>query len=372
MPLCIRCHREMGETPFCPHCGARQERNPKGKRTRANGTGTAYKRGQTWTAMVVLGYYQDDDGNQHRVSRTKGGFKTKTAALEYCALLKSQKEKACAPLLQEYWRTYSTTDMDRLSNSKYTAYTIAWNKLKKLHARPVDQITVAELRSVVGKVCTTYYTAKDAKSVLMHLFNLAGADGNANKDLPTYINLPQLKEREREPFTDEEQAMLWKSYDQGNENAAIPLIMIATGMMTGEMRRLKKSMIDLDNRVIKGAGIKTNVRKKLSIVLPDDICPILEDIMEKAEGDMLYPITETAFYSRYYKALEDAGIKRHLTPYSCRHTTATRHTITEHTPPQVVARIMRWSSTKMMDRYVHVSDSEAIEAANAISRPKKP
>lgn len=372
MPVCIRCRKEMDATSFCPHCGARQEKKAPLSRCRANGTGTAYKRGKTWTAMVVLGYYMDDEGKEHRVSRTKGGFKTKTAALEYCAVLKNQKEKANAPLLQEYWHTYSTTDMDRLSESKYTAYTIAWNKLKKLHARPVDQITVAELRSVVGKTCPTYYTSRDAKALLMHLFRLAGADGNANKDLPTYINLPQLKEREREPFTDEEQAMLWLSYDNGNVNAAIPLIMISTGMMPGEMRRLKKSMIDLENRVIKGAGIKTNVRKKLSIVLPDDICPILEDIMEKAQGDMLYPLTETAFYNHYYNALDEAGIKRHLTPYSCRHTTATRHTITEHTPPQVVARIMRWSSTKMMDRYVHVSDTEAIEAANAISRPKQP
>lgn len=56
---------------------------------------------------------------------------------------------------------------------------------------------------------------------------------------------------------------------------------------------------------------------------------------------------------------------------SCRHTTATIHAVDEHTPPQVLQKIMRWSSTKMMDRYVHPDDSDAHEAANTMKRPDR-
>lgn len=370
MPNCIRCHKPIDETPFCPHCGAKQARPNQTTKSRANGTGTAFKRGKTWTAQVIVGYYDSGDGKLHRITKSKAGFKTKTAALEHCAKLKLEQERKTAPILAYYWDLYSRTAMERLSDSKRQAYAIAWNKCSKMAKVPVDTITVADLRQLVADKCPTHYPARDLKSLMTHLFRLAGADGHANKDLPSYIDLPPLHETERSPFTDEEQCMLWASYDQGNRNAAIPLIMIATGMMPGEMRRLTVGMIHLHERKIINAGIKTKVRKELSILLPDDICPVIEDEMEGKDG-LLYPITEQAFYDRYYKALAAAGIARHLTPYSCRHTTATRHTINEHTPPQVVARLMRWSSTKMMDRYVHPTDEAAQDAANALKRPPK-
>lgn len=368
MGNCIRCRKSFEDTPFCPWCGARQEKKQKVVKARANGTGTAYKRGKTWTASITLRYYTDENGKNHRINKTKGGFKTKTAALEYCLQLKNEHTNKSVPMLLDYWMTYTHSAYEKLSKSKQIAYDIAWKRLKPLHALPIDSITVSDLREVVRKECRSYYTAHDVKILLSHLYKLAGADGFVNKDLPSYIELPKLEEKEREPFTDEEQRLLWKFYDEGGKDAALPLVMIATGMMPGEMRKLRVEMVDLENRKITGAGMKTDVRKKLSIILPDDICPVLEDVMEGRTDGFVFKMCEQNFYNRYYQALEDAGIERHLTPYSCRHTTATRHAIDEHTPPQVVARLMRWSSTRMMDRYVHVSDDDAKSAANAMRR----
>lgn len=302
--------------------------------------------------------------------RTKGGFKTKTEALNYCAILLDAPKPKKAPLLSAYWDLYYGRQMDSLSESKRTAYKIAWNKLQPVSRIPVDQITVADLQETVSASCPTYYPARDARQLLCNLFRLAAADGWCNKDLPTMIKIPQNNEKERTPFTDEEQRRLWALYDQGNVNVHIPLIMIYTGMMTGEMLKLTVSMIDLEKREIVGVGLKTDTRKKSAVFLPDDICPVLEDAMALAGDDgRLYPMSEMTFYDKYYQALADAGITRHLTPYSCRHTTATIHAVDEHTPPQVVQKIMRWSSTKMMDRYVHPDDSDAREAVNAMKRP---
>jgi integrase len=175
-----------------------------------------------------------------------------------------------------------------------------------------------------------------------------------------------MEETQVEPFTEEEQLKLWYSYESGKANAAIPLIMIYTGMMTGEMRKLSKSMIHLEDKVIEGVGLKTKERKKKAVLLPDDIIPVLEDIISRTDTDLLYPVKKDAFYKMFYEALEEAGISRHLTPYSCRHTTATVLAIHENVAPQTLKRVMRWTSTKMMDRYVTPTDLDARKAVNKI------
>ena len=176
-----------------------------------------------------------------------------------------------------------------------------------------------------------------------------------------------MQEAKVEPFTEEEQLQLWFSYESGNADAAIPLIMIYTGMMTGELRKLTVDMIDLESKTISTeVGLKTKERKKKPMLLPDDIIPVLEDVMTRTGSGLLYPMTEQAFYKLYYSALSAAGITRHLTPYSCRHTTATVLAVHENVAPQTLQRIMRWKSTRMMDRYVTPSDYDARKAVNRI------
>lgn len=367
MPPCKKCKKDIPDgAVFCPWCGMRQERQ-KGAKTRGNGTGTAFKRGKTWTAQVTVGiHYDAEKGKLVRAYRSKGGFKSKIEALNACTLLYSAGKPDKAPTLSYYYNSFLGAEMEKLSDSKRTAYKIAWKKLSAIAAMPIDAITVPLLRDTVEKAAPTFYPARDIKSLLMHLYKLAAADGWGNMDVPRLIVLPKNAEKERTPFTDAEQAQLWRSYDQGNGNAALALVMIYTGMMPGELRKVETAMIDLDAQRISGAGLKTDVRKKEAIILPTDICPVLEEMMRGKSGKLL-PYSEMEFYSRYYDGLEKAGCRR-LQPYSCRHTTATRHAIDESTPPQVVMRLMRWSSTRMMDRYVHPSDEDAQKAADELKK----
>ena len=76
----------------------------------------------------------------------------------------------------------------------------------------VDTIGVKDVMRVVQRVAPTYYTARDCKTLLTRLFELAAADGWCSKDIPSFIELPKLQERERRPFTDAEQAALWTLY----------------------------------------------------------------------------------------------------------------------------------------------------------------
>ena len=336
---------------------------PKPK-TRGNGQGTAYKRGNTWTAQIVIGWK-----GQIPIKKTKGGFTTKKDAINYCATLRTQTKPVKKPLqLIKYWQHYQEHEYQSLSKSQQCSYRIAWNKLKKLHYRDIDTITVIDLRDTISEVCPTYWTAKDCKDLLSNLFYLAAGDGVVDRGLPSYIQLPEREITEREPFTREEQEALWKLYESGDMDAAIPLLMIYTGAMPGEVRNTKVENIDLENRVITGVGLKTKTRKTSPIVLSDTIIPVVEALISHATPKgYLWKRMKKEWYDAYYAALEKAGCRK-LTPYSCRHTTATALAINENIAPQTVRRIMRWANTNMMNVYTHPDMDHLFDAVNSMKK----
>lgn len=368
---CQKCGREIPDDALlCCYCGRSiVKRQPSRRHARGNGSGSAFKRGKTWTAQVTIGWHRDENGVMRQRYRTKGGFKTRNEALACLPQLMAGESRTSAPNLLHYWELYSNGEYEKLSDSKQMAYRIAWKKLSSIQYRHVDSLTVQDLRDVVTRGAQTYYPARDIKVLLSHLFKLACADRWADKDLPEFIVLPDHSEKERRPFTAEEQTALWLRYDAGDRRAAIPLIMIYTGMMPGEMQNLKLEMIDIDHQRIVGAGLKTKVRKSAIIYLPDTIVPVLIEEMQRSSNakGYVWPRNEDRFYKDYYAVLEDAGCRR-LEPYSCRHTTATALAITEGVAPQTVKKIMRWSTTRMLDRYAHPDDSDALEALNRLSR----
>lgn len=372
--LCPRCAREIpDDSVFCCYCSRTIIRQPLSRvHQRPNGTGTAFqRRGQkTWTAQYTIptGWYLDENGKRHRKVKTKGGFKTKAAALNYIETLRSESEKKLAPPLSEYWKLYSEGDLLKLGPDKITAYKGAWKKMQSIAYRRIDTLTVKELQACVDEKAKTYYPAKDMRDLLKKLFKIGAAEKFVDKDLPTFISLPDLEEGEQTPFTVEEQKALWASYESGNRDAAIPLIMIYTGMMTGEMEKLELSMIHWDENLIVGVSLKTKVRKKSPVFFPDDIKPLLADLYAGQEG-RIFTRHKTDIYKRYYAALKKAGVRK-LVPYSCRHTTATRLAIDEKIAPQTIKKVMRWSTTKMLDRYAHPDYQDALEAINALNEKK--
>ena len=342
-------------------------------KSRGNGQGTCYQRGKTWVACVTVGWVLPADPSKPKkpIRRTKGGFKTKKDALNYCpTLLAGGYEKpAEAPRLSYYWKQYSEGDMLKISKGKQSGYRTAWNKLKPIHDVRVDSITVELLRKTVSDACKTFDPAKDCKNLLSNLFELASADRFAVRELPSYIILPNHEEKERIPFSKEEQVSLWKAYDNGDIRAAVPLLMIATGLMPGEMQLLKAENIDLEKRIIIRSGLKTKIRKRTPVVLSDAIVPVVKDLIDHAQqSGYLWKRNEKLWYENYYAALESAGCRK-LTPYSCRHTCANNLSIDKNIPPQTIRKVMRWSTARMLDNYAHPSTDDALVAVNTIDRP---
>lgn len=341
-------------------------------KVRGNGQGTAFRRGRTWTACVTIGWELPDDPSKPKkpIRRTKGGFASKKDAIAYCPVLLSggvEKRKE-APRLSEYWKTYSEGRMLKLGKNTQSAYKTAWKKLRTVHDIRIDNITVDLLQQVIDDKCPTHDTAADCRDLLTNLFKLAGAEQTANSSLPSFITLPDHTEKERIPFSKEEQKQIWKAYDNGDRRAGTHLLMIYTGMMPGEAMKLKVCNIDFDHRVIIRSGLKTKVRQQTPIVLADCILPVLQDLVEHAmPSGYIWKQKEKEWYANYYAVLEENGCRR-LTPYSCRHTTATALAVDKNVAPQTIKKIMRWSSTRMLDRYAHPDTEDALAGVNRIEK----
>lgn len=365
---CRKCHAEIpDESKFCLRCGVKQEvqRTPK---KRGNGQGYALKRGSTWTAYWTTGFLITKDGKSVQRRKSKGGFKTKKDALLFAANPTSSENKI--PTLRFYWDGWERTELYTLSKSKQTAFKIAWGKLGSIADIEMDQLTIDIMQGCIDEKAKTYYPAKDMKTILSHLFKRAVAEGNARTNLSDFIKLPRLEEKELQPFSESELKKLWKAYGEGDKFIGFVLLMVYSGMMPGELLRLKTDMIDWEKREIIGCGLKTKKRKQTPIVFPDMIAPVVSVLSESSasKAGYLLGMNKDKFYNEYHAALQRAGV-RDLPPYSCRHTTATALAL-GNIAPSVIQEVMRHTKFSTTQRYIHPDTKSAHEAMSIFEHSK--
>lgn len=366
---CRKCHAEIpDESKFCMMCGVKQEAKKPAK-SRGNGQGSAYKRGNTWTARWTTEIYVSD-GKLHQKQKTKGGFKNKTAALAYAANPPAMVKKEKSPTLRSYWEVWEKSDYLDLSKSKQTAFRIAWGKLEQLAGEPIGELTIGDLQGCIDDQAQTYYPARDMKTLLSHLYKRAVAEGTARTNLTEFIRLPPMNEKELQPFSGEELHKLWKAYGEGDSFIGYILLMVYSGMMPGELFNLKKDMIDFEKHTIIGCGLKTKKRKETPIVFPDMISPVLLNLCQVSESKIgsVLCMNRDNFYKEYHEALKRAGT-RDLPPYSCRHTTATALAL-GNIAPSVIQEVMRHTKFTTTQRYIHPDSTSAIAAVNTLNKGK--
>lgn len=361
---CRKCAASLpAEAAFCHLCGTKQEKPTKRTRSRANGLGTAYKRGKTWTAQ--LRKQEMVDGKMQQTTLSKGGFSTRAEALAAAPHLKGVPVQSSDRTLAYYWDLYKNGKMEKLSGSRQTAYKGAYQKFKSLHHLPIKQLSVKQLQRVIDKEAPTYYPARDMKTVLSHIYRYAMVDHEVLSNAADVIDLPELVEAESEPFNAEEQKALWKKYNSGDKFIGYILLMIHTGMMPGELLACHKDHIQWDTLQIVGSGIKTPYRRGAPITIPEYMLPVLRALCEYSSGKKLLTMNKDNFYIAYYEALERAGTRR-LPPYSCRHTTGTKLEVEQEIAPSVIAKALRQKTEKIQQRYKHPDLQDARRALDSI------
>lgn len=368
--LCRKCSKEICDgSAYCSFCGAKQTLTARPARKRGNSQGNAYRRGKTWTARWTVETYADPETQSYHIRRqTKGGFATKTLALAYAAN-PPRKTEPKAPTLRHYYDVFKAGDYLDLGKSKQCAMRIAWGKMADLAGLRMDAITIDMLQSCVDTNATTYYPAKDMRTLFSHLFKRAVAEGNARTNLSTFIHLPPLNEKELQPFTEDEIRKIWKAYSDGDTFGGYLLIMIYTGMMPGELFLFRRDQVDYEKNEIVGCGLKTSKRKSTAIVFPNFLSPTLQEIVSRSQSKRGYvlDINRDRFYSEYHLFTARAGI-RDLPPYSCRHTTATALAL-GNVAPTTIKEVMRHTKFSTTQRYIHPDSATAVAAVNTLSIP---
>lgn len=365
---CIKCGEEIpGGSKFCNHCGARQEKPTRAVKHRGNGTGTVYKDGGKggWIAEVTLGYYVKD-GKRRRKSARKYGFKTKKDAVNYLAALQQGhevKDKHIA--FSALWETFSTQTLDALSKSKQTAYRIAWRKIEAdVGYHWVTDLNVSDLQEITDRHGNSYYTKRDIKNLLSHLYKLAIQDDYTDRNRAQFIKLPTLETQEREVMSEKEIRLLWEDYHYApSAVTAQRLTMLYTGIRPGELLQIKKENVHLEAHYMTG-GIKTNKGKKRKIILPDKLLPVLTWMIDDSSGALITDYQgKKDFYDAWAKKRKELEIRECITPYCCRHTYITRLTALKVSPAmlQELAGHEDYDTTL---EYTHLSVEERLKEVN--------
>lgn len=358
--FCIKCKKEIPDgSTFCNWCGARQDR--KKTQRKGNGTGSVMKHGDKYLAVVQV--YDPTRRTKSKVFEKKKDAVNALAGLRD-QLLSETVIKRREPTFINIYEEWHSTKAQKLSDSKQRSYECAWRRIPdRIKNSRIKDVNLSDLQKTIDGL--SYYNSRDIKTLLSRIYEIAIAQQDAAANLAKYMELPVLKESESTPFSIEEVEQMWASYESGNGFIGYALLMIYTGMMPGELVLIKKSMVEIENKRIVGAGIKTKERKQRSIVLPDKIVPVVEHLLDRGKKDMLYGRSDTTFRYEYYEAIEKAGV-RSLPPYSCRHTTATLLALNETVAPFLITKAMRHATPIVTERYKHAEEDQVREALNSI------
>ena len=316
---------------------------------RPNGTGSVYKEGNKWVAVWT-------DPLTHK-RRKKRGFLTKKDAVLFLEELSKPVSKA---KISQLWETYEATSFQDLSADKQRHYRSVYERLEGIWNVDIDQLTILDLQALIEPY-NSYYSQKDIKTVLSHLYKIAIAEQILQINLTQYMRLKKHEEKEGEAWTEEEMNTFWVKWYEGDRFVGYILVMCYCGAMPAEIRQITRYMIHYDTHTIEGAGLKTNIRKKTPMFICDKIEPGLKTLM--SDSMVLWHGSKQKFYDEYYRCINRCQV-RELPPYSCRHTTATL--LAEKTSPFTVQKVMRHSLISTTAGYVHPVYKTELEAVNKL------
>lgn len=300
------------------------------RRMRGNGQGSAYKRGRTWTAVYIYGWI---DGKPQK--RTKGGFPTKRAALDYIPILKAKRttrntEIAFGTLFEEWCPFYAP----RISETTMKGLKSAYKWFSDIKNQPIAELTIDDLQDCVDACPRGKRTKENMKYLATQLYRYAAARRILRDNIAQFIFCGRETEGTRPPFEPEHVELIRQSIGK-IFGADYVYCMIYTGFRPNEMLRLTADDYDAEHNCLIG-GFKTEAGTNRIVTISPKLQEIINPLIERADpwifpdqdGDLL---TDANFREDiFYPLLAELGIQplptpenpAHWKPYSCRHTFA--------------------------------------------------
>lgn len=310
---------------------------PKPK-VRGNGQGTAYRRGKTWEACVVIGWEIPSDPNKppYPKKHRKSGFLTKAAALAYCMAFDPEKHSCPKLTLEQVFMEWSAKYAQRVGQSTMSGYAAAYKHFKKLHPVPIDAITASDLQNCLDECPAGKRTHQQMKVTAGLIWAYAMDSDYVDKDVTRNLYTGKGSSEQREPLTNEEVLVIRRAIGV-QPYAEYVFALCYLGFRPGEFLKLKKTDLHEENGVtyLVGGG-KTEAGKNRRVPVPAAISDIIAQRMNTAGTDYLFP---QVTYNRKkeftgYKPMSDAYFREHVfkpmmkrlgiaegkVPYGTRHT----------------------------------------------------
>lgn len=316
-----------------------QSTHKRKTRSRPNGTGTAVRRGKTWTAVVVVAWKPSDDfTHKIPVYRTKGGFQTKKDALNYCSVLLHGPEKKKQIRLHELYDLWEAAYAPRIVPSTMGCYKYAYQHFSRLHLRFVSDITATDLQECMDACPSGKRTHQNMKCVAGLLWAYAVDSGYVAQDITDNLYIGKGQSVQRDPLTEKEVDVIRDAIGK-IRYAEYVYALCFLGFRPTEFLSLKKEHY----RIIEGVeclvnGSKTEAGKDRIVIIPPQILDLVRERLYIPGTDLLFPqyrfnrktppeltgfkqMNHEYFNKHIFKPMmQSLGIAENKTPYAARHT----------------------------------------------------
>lgn len=318
---------------------ASQNTHSRRSRARPNGTGTAVRRGKTWTAIVVVGWKPSADST-HKIPiyRTKGGFTSKKDALNYCPILLHGPEKKKQIRLHELYDLWEAAYAPRIVPSTMDCYKYAYQHFSPLHLRFVSDITATDLQECMDACPSGKRTHQNMKCVAGLLWAYAVDSGYVAQDITDNLYIGKGQSVQRDPLTEKEVDVIRGAIGK-IRYAEYVYALCFLGFRPTEFLSLKKEHY----RIIEGIeclvnGSKTEAGKDRVVIIPPQILDLVRERLYIPGTDLLFPqyrfnrkappeltdfkqMNHEYFNKHIFKPMmKSLGIAENKTPYAARHT----------------------------------------------------
>lgn len=303
-------------------------------KSRGNGQGTAYKRGKTWEACVVVGWKKSEDKTKPNIpiKRRKSGFPTKASALAYCVSMRKEEhpKRTFSQVYEEWVDKYSA----RVGESAMNVYKAAFKHYSKLHEAQIASITAKDLQDCMDACTRGKRTHETMKSVARLIWAYSFDSDYVQKDVTANLYTGKGKIKQREPLTDEEVEAIRQAIPS-EPYAEYIYALCYLGFRPGEFLKLKKTDLHEEGGVtyLVGGG-KTEAGTNRRVPVPSPIAGIIQHRMSVGGTDLLFPrIDQKGAVQRFLQMSDEffresvfkplmyrLGIAEGKVPYCARHT----------------------------------------------------
>ena len=315
-------------------------------KSRGNGTGSAYKRGGSWVAQVIVDWRVSAENKPLiPVKVTKGGFKTRDKALQYCPILKAEYNgpSAVDMTLQQVYDAWEPWYAPRVGSSTMDGYRAAFAYFKNLANTKITDITADDLQRCMDACPKGKRTHQNMKVVAGLIWKYAKSKHIVSQVESETLYTGRGQSKKREALTDIEVEKIRQAIGK-YRYAEYIFALCYLGYRPGEMLELRKDqVIEHKGRLFLIEGKKTEAGRNRTVPVHQKIEDIIRARLMVPGTDLIFPqyvfskaskkndhipqltafkeMSDNYFREEVFKPMMAAlGIAAGKVPYGARHT----------------------------------------------------